>query len=119
RVKKYCPGPDIYPQKTGLQAELQRHMKQTGYRKEVHDLSPDRQAQAPEGAMLHLSFDSVDGTTLTDLSGNGINGQIHDIERVKDCGYSAGRFTGKNFKTGFRRSDTGPWRQKERVCTLY
>ncbi|MHC5101737.1 MAG: LamG-like jellyroll fold domain-containing protein [Planctomycetota bacterium] len=68
---------------------------------------------APEGAMLHLSFDSVDGTTLTDLSGNGINGQIHDIERVNDSGYSAGRFTGKNFITVNKSNDLdpskGPW----------
>ncbi|MHC4258594.1 MAG: sulfatase-like hydrolase/transferase, partial [Planctomycetota bacterium] len=80
-LKNISQDPTYTPQKTELQAELERQMKETGYREEVHDLSPDRQTQAPEGAMLHLSFDSVDGTTLTDLSGNGINGQIHDIER--------------------------------------
>ena len=99
--------------KAELKAELERQMKETGYRQEVADLSPNRKKQASEGIMLSLTFDNADGGKLIDLSGNGIDGRISGVDIVKDSGYSAGRFTGENYVTVNKSKkldpSKGPW----------
>jgi len=105
--------PKYAGKKAELNTELQKHIKETHYRKEVPDLSPNRRKQAREGMILSLTFDKIHNGRLIDLSGNNIDGKLTDVDIVNDSGYWAGRFTGKNYVAVNKSKDLdpskGPW----------
>lgn len=99
--------------KAALKTELEKLIKETGYRQEVPDLSPNRKKQARQGLMLSLAFDNIDSGKVIDISGNDIDGIISDVDIVNDSGHLAGRFTGKSYvavnKSKKLDPSKGPW----------
>jgi N-acetylglucosamine-6-sulfatase len=113
-LKNISQDPKYAARKNELKAELKKLMKETGYRREVTDLSPTRRKQAREGLMLSLAFDDIDNGILVDTSGNGIAGKLNNVGVVIDAGKRAGRFDGGNYVTVSKSKDLdpskGPWR---------
>jgi N-acetylglucosamine-6-sulfatase len=112
-MKNVSQDPKYVAKKNELKAELEKQMKETGYRTEVPDLSPERKVKAARGVMLSFSFDKISEGMLVDQSGHNIDGKLNGVTVVSDQKYSAGKFTGKNSvrvnKSKALDPSKGPW----------
>ena len=112
-MKNVSQDPKYAAKKNELKAELKKQMKETGYRAEVPDLSPERKVKAARGTMLSLSFNEISEGLLLDQSGHNNEGKLNGITVVSDQKYSAGKFTGKNSvainKAKSLDPSKGPW----------
>ena len=95
-MENVSQNPKYAAKKNELKAELKKQMKETGYRAEVPDLSPELKVKAVRGIMLSLSFDKMSNDVIIDQSGHNNDGKLNGVTVVSDQKYSAGKFTGKN-----------------------